>query len=272
MLTPASRAAINERSRTSPAGARLKFRAGASAPTTGWSAGYTQANMISVPADWAYDFLLFCQRNPQPCPVLDVTDRGSYTTVLATECDLRTDLPKYRVWEDGIMVDEPSHVVDHWRNDMVTFLIGCSFSFETLLQINGIPLRHVDQLKNVGMFVTDRECRPAGRISGRMVVSMRYVPESLVERAVQITRLMPAVHGAPVHVGDPAALGISDINNPPFGDSIDPEPGDIPVFWACGVTPQSAVMSSKPPFAITHSPGFMLVTDRPDSDYRITAE
>ncbi|WP_457317502.1 putative hydro-lyase [Sinomonas sp. RB5] len=252
-----------------PRQARTAFRGGLAVPTSGWSAGYTQLNMISVPADWAYDVLLFCQRNPKPCPVLDVTDPGSTTTALASEADLRTDIPRYRVWRDGHLDGEPAEVVEVWRDDLVTFLIGCSFTFESPLVEAGIPLRHVDQGRNVSMYRTDIECRPAGRMHGPMVVSMRYVPEDLVDTAVRLSARMPAVHGAPVHVGDPAALGIADLAAPDYGDAVAPAPGDVPVFWACGVTPQAALLASRPPFAITHAPGYMFISDVPDSEYLI---
>lgn len=253
----------------SPEEARALFRAGTSAPTAGWAAGRTQANLIAVPADWAYDMLLFCQRNPKPCPVLDVTDAGSWTTPLAPGADLRTDLPRYRVWQDGELVDEPTDVVDRWRDDLVSFLIGCSFTFEWALTASGVPLRHVEQGRNVSMYVTERPCRPAGRLHGPMVVSMRHVPPEHLSAAIRETSLLPAVHGSPVHCGDPAALGIDDLARPDFGDPVTAEPGDIPVFWACGVTPQAAVMASRPPFALTHAPGMMFVTDARDEQYRV---
>jgi uncharacterized protein YcsI (UPF0317 family) len=253
----------------SPAQARLAFRGGLRRPTAGWSHGYAQANLIAVPVDWAYDVLLFCQRNPKPCPVLDVTDPGATTTVLADDVDLRTDLPGYRVWRDGELVDEPTDVTDLWSGELMAFLIGCSFTFETALADAWLPLRHIEQDRNVPMYVTDRMCRPGGRLHGPMVVSMRPIPAELVDTAVRLTGRMPAVHGAPVHVGDPAALGIADVHQPQFGDAVRAEAGDVPVFWACGVTPQAAVMASRPPFAITHQPGHMLITDVPDSAYRI---
>ncbi|MER5219239.1 putative hydro-lyase [Streptomyces flaveus] len=252
-----------------PGQARAVFRAGASAPTNGWCAGYTQANLISVPADWAYDVLLFCQRNPKPCPVLDVTDPGSWTTVLAPDADLRTDVPRYRVWWNGELADEPTDVVDVWRDDLVTFVIGCSFTFEGALADTGVPMRHIDQGRNVAMYRTDKPCRPAGRMHGPLVVSMRQIPAGLVETATRVSSLMPAVHGGPVHVGDPAALGIKDLSQPDFGDPVEGEAGDVPVFWACGVTPQAALMASRPPFAITHAPGYMLITDVWDETYRV---
>ncbi|WP_263172049.1 putative hydro-lyase [Streptomyces sp. SCSIO ZS0520] len=252
-----------------PAEARLRFRSGLAGPTAGWAPGHTQANLIAVPADWAYEMLLFCQRNPGPCPLLDVTDPGSWTTVLAPDADLRTDLPGYRVWEHGELVGEPDQVRDLWRADLVAFLIGCSFTFESALSAAGVPMRHVEQGRNVPMYVTDRPCRPAGRLHGPMVVSMRPIPPRHLPAAIRETAVMPAVHGAPVHCGDPSVLGIDDLGAPDFGEAVDPHPGDIPVFWACGVTPQAVLTASRPPFALTHAPGQMFLTDARDEQYRV---
>lgn len=250
-----------------PAQAREKFRSGTVSPTSGWCPGYTQANLVVLPRDWAWDMLLFAQRNPKPCPLLDVTEAGAVTTTLAPEADLRTDLPRYRVWRDGELADEPAEVLHLWRDDLVSFLIGCSFSFETALLEAGVPLRHLEQDRNVSMYRTSLSCRSAGRLSGPLVVSMRPIPARQVPLAVQATARMPAVHGAPVHVGSPEEIGV-DLAAPDFGDPVRAEPGDVPVFWACGVTPQAALMASRPPFAITHAPGHMLITDAADSDYR----
>jgi len=254
--------------RSTPAEARQRYREGLVAPTTGWAAGFTQANMVMLPQDWAFDMLLFGQRNPQPVPLLDVTDPGATASRLAPDADLRTDVPRYRVWQDGELVAEPTDVSDLWRDDLVTFLIGCSFSFETALMAAGVPIRHIDQGRNVSMYRTNLDCQPAGRLSGPLVVSMRPIPARQVVTAVQITERMPEVHGAPVHVGAPEALGITDVSAPDYGDPVQFEDGDVPVFWACGVTPQAALMASKPPFAITHAPGHMFVTDIPDTVYR----
>ena len=265
----ASAPSIAEPGTWTPAEARAAFRAGQVMPTTGVALGHTQCNLISVPKEYAYDMLLFAQRNPAPCPVLDVTEPGSWRSRLAPDADLRTDVPGYRVWRDGEAVAEVQDVVDVWREDLVTFLLGCSFSFETLLREAGIPLRHLEQGRNIPMFTTNRDCRPAGRLQGPMVVTMRPIPGHLVAKAAQVTGLMPGVHGAPVHVGDPEALGITDLSNPEFGDAVEPQPGDVPVFWACGVTSQTVLMESKPQFAITHAPGYMFVTDARDVDYRV---
>ncbi|MDI2130635.1 putative hydro-lyase [Yinghuangia seranimata] len=266
---PPDTPAPSEAARLTPVEARALFRAGAVAPTSGWCRGTTQANLLAVPADWAYDVLLFAQRNPKPCPVLDVTDPGVPETVLAPGADLRSDLPRYRVWEHGRLVAEPSDATDIWRDDLVAFLVGCSFTFEFALDAAGIPLRHVEQGRNVPMYVTDRPTRPAGRMRGPLVVSMRPIPAARVDEAARVSGLMPAVHGAPVHSGDFAGLGIADPGKPEFGDPVDAHDGDVPVFWACGVTLQTAVMASGIPFAITHSPGHMFVTDTPDSAYRV---
>jgi uncharacterized protein YcsI (UPF0317 family) len=253
----------------SPAEARALYRAGTTAPSAGWAAGYTQANLVAVPADWAYDVRLFAQRNPQPCPVLDITDPGSATTILAPTADLRTDLPRYRIWEHGQLVDEPTDVTDRWPGDLVTFLIGCSFTCETALAQAGVSLRHIEQARNVAMYVTNRECQPAGRLYGRLVVSMRPFPAHQIDTAIRVSGQMPAAHGAPIHTGSPAALGITDLDHPDFGDPVESASGDVPVFWACGVTTQVALMAARPPLAITHAPGHMFITDVPDTDSRV---
>lgn len=253
-----------------PAQARLAARQGPARPTSGQAPGFTQCNMIALPRDWAWDFLLFAQRNPKPCPVLDVTDPGSHRTVMAPDADLRTDIPLYRIWRDGVLTEEVTDATAHWAEhpDLVTFLIGCSFTFEGALMAAGIPVAHVDRGCNVPMFLTDRECRPAGRMSGRLVVSMRPIPADRVAEAAMISGRTPAVHGAPVHVGAPEALGIADLQRPDFGDPVPVGPVQVPVFWACGVTPQAAVMASRPPFAITHAPGHMFVTDVPETRWQ----
>lgn len=251
--------------------ARLSYRQGQIVPTAGVAPGLTQCNMISLPRDWAWDFLLFAQRNPKPCPVLDVTDPGSFRSTLAPDADLRTDLPLYRIWRDGVLAEETPDASAAWAEcpDLVTFLIGCSFTFETSLQQAGIEVRHITQGCNVPMFRTNCACRPAGRLHGEMVVSMRPILAGRVAEAAMISGRTPAVHGAPVHIGDPAALGIHDLARPDFGDAVEVRAGEIPVFWACGVTPQAAVMASKPPFAISHAPGHMFITDIPDNHWQV---
>jgi uncharacterized protein YcsI (UPF0317 family) len=265
---PAAHLDALEAAQSTPAQARRLFHDGLVAPTTGWAAGFTQANLVMLPQDWAFDMLLFGQRNPRPVPLLDVTDPGATSSTLAPDADLRTDVPRYRVWRHGELVDEPTDVTDLWRDDLVTFLIGCSFSFETALLDAGVPVRNLEQGRNVSMYRTNTRCRPAGRLAGPLVVSMRPIPAAQVVTAVQVTARMPQVHGAPVHVGAPEALGIADLSTPDYGDPVHPHPGDVPTFWACGVTPQAALMASRPPFAITHAPGHMFITDVPDVAYR----
>jgi uncharacterized protein YcsI (UPF0317 family) len=252
---------------SSPAEARERFRAGLRTPTAAWAPGFVQANLVVLPRDFALDFMLFAQRNPKPCPLLDVTDPGSPVTGLAPGADLRIDLPAYRVWEHGQCVAEPADVSGYWREDLMSFLIGCSFTFERALAAAGVPVRHIEQGRNVPMFITSERCRPAGIFGGPLVVSMRPIPVERVPVAASVTARYPAVHGAPVHVGSPAALGIADVSKPDFGDPVDFQDGDVPVFWACGVTPQVALASARPPFAITHAPGHMFITDARDDAY-----
>lgn len=230
--------------------------------TSGLASGFAQANLVVLPREYAFDFLLFCRRNPKPCPVLDVTEAGSAIPhAVAPQADLRTDLPRYRVWEHGELVDEPTEIIDRWQNDFVSFLIGCSFTFEGALLRASVPVRHIDVGVNVPMYRTNIACQPAGIFSGPMVVSMRPLTPADAIRAVQVTSRFPDVHGAPVHLGMPGQLGITDLSKPDFGDAVPIEAGEMPVFWACGVTPQAVLMAAKPPLAITHSPGCMFVTD-----------
>ncbi|WP_029149646.1 putative hydro-lyase [Microbacterium indicum] len=249
--------------------ARAAYRAGRVEPTSGVAHGLVQANLISVPADWAYDVLLFAQRNPKPCPVLEVLDAGAVESRLAPGSDLRTDIPSYRIWRDGELAEETVDASSAWEEhpDLVSFLIGCSFTFEAGLVDAGVPIRHRELGRNVPMYRTSRACEAAGRLRGETVVSMRPIAGDRVADAVRITGRYPAVHGAPIHVGDPAALGIADLGAPDFGDAPEIRDGEIPVFWACGVTPQAAIMASRPPFALTHAPGHMFVTDVPDAEY-----
>ena len=254
-------------SQISPREARLQFRDGLSVPTSGWSPGYTQANLITVPAEHAYDVLLFAQRNPKSCPVLDVTDAGSTATVLGEDIDLRTDFPGYQVYRDGRVVDAPADLFDHWRDDLVSFLIGCSFTFEDALEKAGVPVRHRQAGTNVPMYRSNIAAAPAGRMSGPTVVSMRSVPAPLVARAVEVTARFPTMHGTPLHVGEPWVIGIDDVMEPDYGDAPIVEAGDVPVFWACGVTPQAAAAAARLPFAVAHAPGQMLITDVPDDQW-----
>ncbi|GAA1260111.1 putative hydro-lyase [Sphaerisporangium rubeum] len=251
-----------------PREARSLFRGGLITPTAGWSAGWTQANLLVLPREMALEFMVFAQRNARACPVLDVALAGEVAASIF-DGDLRTDLPAYRVYRDGEPVAEVGEVREYWRDDLVSFLIGCSFTFEGALLEAGVPVRHIEAGTNVPMYLTNRECAPAGRFAGPLVVSMRPVPARQVGDAVRVTARYPAVHGAPVHVGDPAGLGITDLDRPDFGEPVEIRAGETPVFWACGVTPQAAVMRSRPAFAIGHAPGHMAVTDARDSAYLV---
>jgi len=230
-------------------------------PTSGHAYGNVQANLMIVPREAAFDFLLFCQRNPKPCPLIEVLEAGVFSPQCAPGADIRTDLPGYRVFSDGKLAQETKDIRPFWREDLVSFLIGCSFSFEEALLLAGIPLRHIELGRAVSMYRTKVECQSAGRFHGPLVVSMRPIPASLVAKAVEITARFARVHGAPVHVGAPEQLGIRDLQQPDYGDPVPIEPGEIPVFWACGVTPQSIALASQSPFCITHAPGRMFVTD-----------
>ena len=230
--------------------------------TSGLAPGFAQANLVILPRDLAYDFLLFCRRNPKPCPVLDVTEVGEWTPrQVAPGADLRTDLPRYRVWENGTLADEPTDIVDLWKKDFVSFVIGCSFTFESALLHAQVPVRHIEKEVNVPMFRTNIMCKKAGVFHGPTVVSMRPMTPANAIRAVQITSRFPDVHGAPIHLANPEQIGIDDLSKPDFGDAVPVGKDEIPVFWACGVTAQSVLMATKPPFVITHSPGCMFVTD-----------
>ncbi|KXZ15616.1 hypothetical protein AXI58_02470 [Bacillus nakamurai] len=231
-------------------------------PTAGLAASYAQANLVILKKESAFDFLLFCQRNQKPCPVLDVTEAGSPVPAIAAPgADIRTDFPKYRIYQHGVLTEEAADITPYWKDDFVGFLIGCSFSFEQALINHQIPVRHIEEGLNVPMYKTDIDCVPAGPFSGKMVVSMRPVPERQAVRAAQVTSRFPAVHGGPVHIGNPKGIGISDLDKPDFGDAVTVREGEVPVFWACGVTPQAVVMEAKPDIVITHSPGHMLITD-----------
>lgn len=247
---------------------RLACRAGElTVPTPGLARGYVQANLVIVPKEHAFDFLLFCQRNPRPCPLLDVTQPGDpEPKEVAPGADLRTDLPAYRVWRNGVLVDEPTDIRALWRDDLVSFLIGCSFTFENALLEAKLPVRHIEQGLNVPMYITNRPCRTAGIFSGPLVVSMRPMTPPQAVRATHVCSRFPRAHGKPIHYGDPTKLGIADMHRPEFGDAVEIRRNEAPVFWACGVTPQAALMEAKIPFAITHKPGHMFLTDLMDAD------
>lgn len=238
--------------------------------TSGYCPGYVQGNVVILPNDWASDFLQFCQFNPKPCPLLGMSEKGDSTLPSLCEgLDIRSDLPKYRVFEHGKMVEEVAEISSLWSDDFVAFVLGCSFSFEEALIADGIEVRNIIEGVNVPMYRTNIPCQSAGRFSGDMVVSMRPFMAADAIRAVQISTRFPSVHGAPIHFGDPSLIGISNINQPDFGDAVTIKSGEIPVFWACGVTPQVALEQAKPPVCITHSPGCMLVTDLRNSQLAV---
>jgi uncharacterized protein YcsI (UPF0317 family) len=251
--------------------ARLMIRRGESTgPSSGLAPGYVQGNLAILPAALAGDFLRFCHLNPKPCPLLAASAPGDWRLpALAEDLDIRTDLARYRVFRHGELVDEPTDVRAHWRDDLVTFALGCSFSFEEALTDNGIELRHITCGSTVPMYRTSIATTAAGPFHGPMVVSMRPLKPADAIRAIQITTRFPAVHGAPVHIGKPELIGIKDVMKPDYGDPIEIKNDELPVFWACGVTPQSVVATVKPEFCITHYPGCMLVTDRRNSEYAI---
>lgn len=235
--------------------------------TTNVALGYVQANLVVLPKELAFDFLLFCQRNPKPCPLIDVTEVGEPEPKLcAPGADVRTDVPRYRIYRQGEFVDEPTDLLGVWQKDSVAFLIGCSFTFESALLQAGVPVRHIEENRNVPMYRTSIACQPAGVFHGPMVVSMRPMTPAHAVRTTQICTRFGRAHGTPIHLGDPSAIGIRDLSRPDWGDAVTVHPGEIPVFWACGVTPQAVVMQAKPAFCATHKPGHMFVTDWKDVD------
>ncbi|GGF37176.1 UPF0317 protein [Aliidongia dinghuensis] len=243
---------------------RARIRRGAHAgPTAGLAPGHVQGNVVILSRDWAEEFELFCRANAKACPILAISEPGSPALpTLGADIDIRHDLPRYRIYRDGVLAAEPTDIAELWQDDLVTFVIGCSFTFEHPLIEAGIPLRHVAEGRNVAMYKTSLATIPAGRWHGPTVVSMRPLSPENATRAAVISNRFPDMHGGPLHAGDPAALGIRDIMRPDYGDPVAIEPGEIPVFWACGVTPQAAIEVVRPEFCITHAPGCMLVTDK----------
>ena len=250
----------------SPAEVRLQCRQGTfNFHTPGIVSGFLQANLVILPKKMAFDFLVFCTLNPKPCPLLDVTNVGNpEPEIVATCADLRTDLPRYHIFRNGELHEVVTEITDIWRDDFVGFLIGCSFSFEAALMNAGIPIRHIEEGKNVPMYKTNIACNTAGAFSAPLVVSMRPLSPSDVVRAVQITSRFPKAHGTPIHFGSPEEIGITNLDAPDFGEAVTVAEGEIPVFWACGVTTQIAILQAKPEIAITHAPGYMFVTDVKD--------
>ncbi|MDI1286708.1 MAG: putative hydro-lyase [Reyranella sp.] len=237
--------------------------------TTGVAPGHLQANLVILSADWAEEFAAFCAANPKPCPLIGRSEPGDPTLpMLGCDIDVRSDLPRYRVFRDGLQVSEEMDITALWRDDLVAFALGCSYSFEAALIEAGVPIRHIEQGKKVSTYRTGLDTVPVGRFHGRMVVSMRNFTVPNAIRAIEITSRFPRVHGAPIHFGDPAAIGIADINKPEFGGEPDIRPGEVPLFWACGVTPQTVIEVAKPPFCITHKAGHMMVTDRLNEEFR----
>lgn len=230
--------------------------------TAGLGRGFLQANLAILPEDYALDFMRYCQRNPKPCPLTGVSDTGNpQMFTMGRDIDIRTDVPRYNIYRDGRLSEAVTDITDIWRDDLVVFALGCSFTFEHALQQAGVPVWHIDNDKTVPMFRSNIDTVPAGPFSGKMVVSMRAIPEDRVEEVIAISRRYPLAHGAPVYWGDPNGLGITDITQPDWGDAAPVAPGQVPVFWACGVTPQVAIEAARLPICITHTPGHMLITD-----------
>jgi uncharacterized protein YcsI (UPF0317 family) len=255
----------------SPRDLRARIREGNHAGnTSGYCPGFVQCNIVILPAAWANDFLRFCQLNPRPCPLIATSGApGDPSLPPLGDVDIRTDVPSYRVFREGKLTEESADITGLWRDDLVTFALGCSFSFEEALLADGIDVRNVSEGVNVPMYLTGIDCSPAGPFAGKMVVSMRPFRAAQAIRAIQICTRFPAVHGAPVHLGDPGLIGIADLARPDYGDAVTVADDELPVFWACGVTPQVALEAARPPLAITHSPGCMLVTDLRNSQLAV---
>ena len=253
----------------SPERLRLQIRQGNhTGMTSGLCQGYVQCNLVMLPIAWAADFTQFCLANPKPCPLIATSKPGEFTlSALGQDIDIRTDISSYRVFEYGVMTHELSDITSLWRDDLVVFLLGCSFSFEEALIAEGLDVRNISENRNVPMYRTNIDCETAGPFSGKMVVSMRHFNEADAARATDISERFPRVHGAPVHYGSPELIGIKDIYNPDYGKAVTINSDEEPLFWACGVTPQVALEQAKPPFCITHSPGCMLVTDLLNRDF-----
>lgn len=249
----------------SPAEVRRLIRAGQfTSDTTGLAMGYIQGNLAILPEQYALDFATFCQRNPKPCPLIAVSEAGATgLPTLAHDFDLRSDVSKYRVFKNGEFVEAVTDITEYWRDDFVAFVLGCSYSFEEALVTAGLPLRHLELGRAVPAYETNIATTKSGPFEGGMVCSMRPFKPADAIRAVEVTSRFPLTHGSPVHFGDPAAIGIADIMKPEYGDSPVIEEGEVPVFWACGITPQVVVTKAKPEICITHFPAHMLITDLP---------
>lgn len=230
-------------------------------PTAGMCAGYAQANLVILPKEYAEDFKQYTQLNPFPCPVLEIVEGSPETHDMGEGGNLVTDIPEYFIYKDGVFTERTYDASKYWQEGFVGFLIGCSFSFEEALMKAGIEIRHIATGRNVPMYKTNIMTKKAGPFEGPMVCSMRPMTPENAKLAYDITVKMPNVHGAPIHIGDPAEIGITDIMKPDYGEAVDIYDGEVPVFWPCGVTPQAAVENAKPPIVITHSPGYMFITD-----------
>lgn len=250
--------------RLSPFAARRLIRGGVhTGHTAGMALGRLQGNLAILPKDLALEFAIFCHRNPKPCPVVAMTAPGDpMLPDMGEDVDIRTDAPSYNIYRDGELAEQATDIKDFWRDDFVGFVLGCSFSFEDALLKAGIGLRHHEMDITCPMYASNLACRPVGRFSGGTVVSMRPMPPADALKAVEITSRFRAAHGAPVHLGDPSAIGIADIEKPDWGDPVEIRPGEIPVFWACGVTPQLVLQNARPSICITHTPGAMLIGDQ----------
>ncbi|WP_300064438.1 putative hydro-lyase [uncultured Roseobacter sp.] len=246
---------------------RAAIRCGAyRSHTAGLGSGYLQANLAIMPETYALDFMRYCQRNPKPCPLTGVSDTGNPSMfTMGRDIDIRTDVPAYNIYRDGRLTGSAQDISDIWQDDFVVFALGCSFTFEHALQQAGIPVWHIDNDKTVPMYRSNIETVPAGPFRGKMVVSMRAIPEARVAEAVTISSRFPLAHGAPVFWGDPAELGIANVADPDWGDAVPVPDGHVPVFWACGVTPQVALEAAALPICITHKPGHMLISDIPEN-------
>lgn len=242
---------------------RTAIRSGAyRGHTAGLAAGKLQCNLAILPERYALDFLRFCQRNPKPCPVVGLSDSGDPSLpTLGHDIDIRSDVSKYRVFRDGVLSEEVTDISDVWSDDMVTVALGCSFTFENALLRHNIPVRHIESGRNVPMFRSNIDLVPAGKFHGQMVVTMRPIPEHQVAQAREISARYPHAHGAPIAVGDPAQIGIADLSQPDWGEAVEIKAGEVPVYWACGVTPQNVLLDAGLPLCITHSPGHMLIAD-----------
>jgi len=230
--------------------------------TAGLAPGYVQGNVCILPREYADEFRLFCERNPKPCPLLAMSEPGNpRLPALGEDLDIRTDVPLYRIFKAGKLEGDVTNLSDLWRDDLVTFILGCSFSFEEALMAAGLHLRYVEEGRNVPMYRTSVDTAPAGRFRGKLVVSMRPFKPADAIRAIEITSRYPRVHGAPVHIGSPESIGIENLAEPWAGDPTEVREDELPLFWACGITPQSVVLDAKPSLCITHAPGHMLVTD-----------